>query len=69
MTFDPGSITKPARGANMVKCVVGVSSPRNCNHTNPNTAAATIKNTNAAVRYGGMRCGFCFTGVVMAATR
>ena len=69
MTFDPGSITKPARGATIVKGVFGVSSPRNCNHTNANTTAATTKNTTAAVLYGGMRGGFSFTGVVMAATR
>ncbi|BBX96329.1 hypothetical protein MLAC_16230 [Mycobacterium lacus] len=69
MTFDPGSITKPARGATIVKRVFGVNWPRNCNHTTANTAAATTKNTAAAVLYGGIRGGFSFAGMVMTATR
>ncbi|COV32544.1 Uncharacterised protein [Mycobacterium tuberculosis] len=49
MTFDPGSITKPARADSIVNCVLGVNSPRNCRYTKATTSAKTSTRPKPAV--------------------
>src|SRR5271166_1295880 len=58
VTFEPGSITKPARAANIVSFVFGVNSPRNCIYTNTNTTVTTISAISPAGFFRDLRGAF-----------
>jgi hypothetical protein len=49
VTFEPGSITKPAHGATIVNFVFGVKVPRNCKYTPVPIRAITISATSPMV--------------------
>ena len=63
VTFEFGSITRPARLETTVNCSVGVSFPRNCRKTNVVMSANMASRTTPASFSGGRR--WVFRGAVI----
>jgi hypothetical protein len=64
VTFEPGSMTNPARGATNVNRVFGVKSPRNWWNTNTRPMMTITVSASPANLYGGVRGEF--NGAVIA---
>jgi hypothetical protein len=67
VTFEPGSITKPARDDSIVNGVFGVKSPRNSPYTSAVITTEMMNIATATLLYGGLRGSMTFPGAVMVA--